>query len=111
MSPAAGRSDEAVGGTRPSVAVKNTNVIEEVTMSEKLDKKIKISINDDQYDAPKPAMTGAELKALAGIAPENHMFEDAPGHHDDPQVLDDVPFALKSGMKFYDVPAGNLGAR
>lgn len=74
-------------------------------------KKIKIFINDVKYMAPKPEMTGAELKALAGIAPENQLFEDAPGHHDDPQVFDDVQFDLKSGMKFYDVPVGNLGAR
>lgn len=102
---------EAVEGAELSPAVTNTDVIEEVTVNEKPKKKIKIVINGDKYEAPKPVMTGAELKVLADIAPENHLFEDAPGHHDDPQVLDDVPIELKSGMKFYDVPAGNLGAR
>lgn len=74
-------------------------------------KKINIFINDDKYVAPKPDMTGAELKVLANIAAQNQLFQDAPGHHDDPQVFDDIPFHLKSGMKFYDVPVGNLGGR
>jgi hypothetical protein len=105
---------EAVERTRLSQAVTDTDVIEEVTVNEKKpepETKINIFINDDKYTAPKPVMTGAELKVLAGIAPENQLFEDAPGYHDDPQVFDDVPFKLKSGMKFYDVPVGNLGAR
>jgi hypothetical protein len=75
------------------------------------DKKIKIFINEVKYKAPKPVMTGAELKALADIAVENQLFLDEPGHHDDPQIFDDEEFQLKSGMKFYDVPVGNLGAR
>lgn len=83
----------------------------ESTVTQTPGKKIKIFINDDAYSVDQPTMTGSELKALAGIAPENQLFEDAPGHHDDPQVLDDSPFELKSGMKFYDVPAGNLGAQ
>ncbi|MCW2855442.1 MAG: hypothetical protein JWR52_1057 [Marmoricola sp.] len=74
-------------------------------------KKIKIFINEVEYKAPKPVMTGAELKALADIAVENQLFLDEPGHHDDPQIFDDEEFQLKSGMKFYDVPVGNLGAR
>lgn len=76
----------------------------------KNDRRVKIFINDEPYKAPKSEMTGAELKALADIPAENQLFEDAPGHHDDPQVLDDVPFKLKHGMKFYDVPVGNFGA-
>jgi len=80
-------------------------------VDKKTGKNIKITINEVKYKAPKPEMTGNELKALAAIAPENQLFLDAPGHGDDPQVFDDVPFALKSGMKFYDVPVGNFGAR
>lgn len=82
-----------------------------IVIDDEVGKKIKIFIDDVNYTAPKEAMTGAELKELAGISPQNQLFEDAPGHHDDPQVFDDVPFELKSGLKFYDVPVGNLGAR
>lgn len=92
------------------VAVKNR--MEEVALSDKgTDKKVKIFINDHKYEAPKPVMTGAELKILAGIASDNQLFLDAPGNHDDPQILDQEQAHLKSGMKFYDVPVGNLGAR
>lgn len=73
-------------------------------------KKIKIFVNEVKYQVTKAAMTGTQLKALADIAPENQLFLDAPGDHEDPQVFDDVPFKLKAGMEFYDVPVGNLGA-
>lgn len=85
--------------------------IDEAEVDKKTGKEIKIIINEVKYKAPKAEMTGAELKAMAGIAPENQLFLDSPGHHDDPQVFDDVPFKLKTGMKFYDVPVGNFGAR
>jgi hypothetical protein len=87
------------------------DVLEDAADGKEAEKKIKIFINEDKYEVPNAAMTGAEMKALAGIVSENQLFMDAPGHHDDPQVFDDVPFDLKSGMKFYDVPVGNLGAR
>lgn len=74
-----------------------------------LTKKFNIFINDTRYPVEAPTMTGRQLKELAGIAEENQLFLDAPGHGDDPQVFEDVPFELKSGMKFYDVPVGNLG--
>ena len=88
------------------------DVLEEGAVSGKeTERKIRIFINEVKYEVSEPAMTGAEMKAVAGIARENQLFMDAPGHHDDPQVFDDVPFELKSGLKFYDVPVGNLGAR
>jgi Multiubiquitin len=73
--------------------------------------KIEIFIANTKFDVKEPALTGRQLKALAGIAEANQLFLDVPGHGDDVQVFDDVPFELKSGMKFYDVPVGNLGAR
>lgn len=73
--------------------------------------KIAIFIDNTKFEATAPALTGRQLKALAGIAQANHLFLEVPGHGDDVQVFEDVPFELRSGMKFYDVPVGNLGAR
>lgn len=73
--------------------------------------KIVIFIEDTKFEVTEPALTGCQLKRMAGIPQANHLFLDVPGHGDDVQVLDDVPFKLKSGMKFYDVPVGNLGSR
>jgi hypothetical protein len=91
-----------------ATAVKDIAEVE--AAAEKNDKNVKIFINEVPYRVAKGAMTGAELKTLAAIPAENQLFEDAPGHHDDPQVFDDVPFELKNGMEFYDVPVGNFGA-
>lgn len=73
-------------------------------------KKFNISINDRKYVVEEPTMTGAQLKVLAAIAPANQLFLESHGHDDDLPVRDDVAIELKSGMKFYDVPIGNLGA-
>lgn len=92
-----------------ATAVKDSAEVEAAV--DKKDKKITIFINDTQFKVTENAMTGTQLKVLAAIPAENQLFEDAPGHHDDPQVLDEVPFKLKNGMKFYDVPVGNFGAQ
>ncbi|WP_169618732.1 multiubiquitin domain-containing protein [Mycolicibacterium peregrinum] len=73
--------------------------------------KIVIFIDDAKFDVTEPELTGRQLKAVVGIAEANHLFLDVPGRGEDVQVFDDVPFKLKSGMKFYDVPVGNLGSR
>jgi len=74
-------------------------------------KKLNIVVNDRKYVVDEDEMTGAQLKALAGIAPANQLFLESHGHDDDFPVRDDEEIELKSGMKFYDVPVGNLGAR
>jgi hypothetical protein len=51
-----------------------------------------------------------QLKAVAGIPAANHLFLDVPGHQEDPQVLDEQRVEIRSGLHFYDVPVGNLGA-
>ena len=71
--------------------------------------RIHITVDDRPFEVTEQALTGRQLKTLAGIAEANQIFLDVPGHGDDIPVQDDVEFELKSGMKFYDVPVGNLG--
>jgi len=74
-------------------------------------KKVNIFINDRKHSVDSAALTGAQLKALASIAGANQLFLETPGPEDDLPIRDDDEIKLKSGMRFYDVPVGNLGAR
>ena len=73
--------------------------------------KVNITINDVHFQVEVTTMTGSQLKELAGIAEVNQLFLEKHGPGDDQPVLDDTTVELKSGMKFFDVPVGNLGAR
>ncbi len=70
---------------------------------------INIFINGTHYRAPQPIMTGTELAALAGVPAGNQLFLEIPGPGDDRPIGPDDPVELRSGMRFYDVPVGNLG--
>jgi hypothetical protein len=72
-------------------------------------KQINIEINDVHYKVTTSEMIGAQLKELASIAAANGLFLETHGDGEDEPIRDDEVVQLKSGMKFYDVPAGNLG--
>ncbi len=66
---------------------------------------INILINNKPYKAPKPSMTGKELKELAG-GPLEYLLvlviknPDEAAGGDDQIIIDDQVVDLKSGMKF-----------
>jgi len=70
---------------------------------------INIHINEIDFKLDREQYSGAELAALAGIPAGNQLFLDVPGNGDDVPVGADEQIVLRSGMKFYDVPVGNLG--
>jgi hypothetical protein len=72
--------------------------------------KVVIFINDQRHQAPRPALTGAEIKGLGGIPPENRLFREVPGPRDDIPVADDEVVELRNGDRFYDLPPGVHGA-
>ncbi len=67
-------------------------------------KKVTIFINDHRHQVDKDAMTGGELKALDDIPPGNTLFLEVPGPDPDRKIGDADEVALKSGMRFYDLP-------
>jgi hypothetical protein len=77
-------------------------------------KKIKIHINRTVYDAPKPVMTGFEIKELGG-GPIDYMLvltvkkEDEVAGGDDRVINDQEPVELQSGMKFRILNAATFG--
>jgi hypothetical protein len=70
---------------------------------------INIFINDTHYKVTERIMTGAQIAALGGVPEGNQIFLEVPGPGEDRPVGREEPIELKSGMRFYDVPAGNLG--
>jgi Multiubiquitin len=65
---------------------------------------IPVQIDRRPYKAPHSPMTGAELKALAGITGDYDLYFETPGPQDDLRLKDGEPFAFKPGAKFYSVP-------
>jgi hypothetical protein len=80
-----------------------------VTSTEAVVEQINIFINNTHYRAPKPVMTGQEIAILGGVPAGNQLFLEVPGPGDDRPIGPDEPVELRSGMRFYDVPVGNLG--
>lgn len=70
---------------------------------------MQIFINDKPYKAPKPIMSGSEIKILGNIPPQNKLYKEIPGSHPDEPIGDEQQIALKNGDKFYDLPPGTVG--
>lgn len=67
---------------------------------------IPIEIDHKKYDAPRPVMTGSELRALAQppIGEDRDLFQVVPGKGDDRKIADTEKVELKPGMHFYSAP-------
>jgi hypothetical protein len=73
--------------------------------ADKPDTKTTIHIDKKQYFAPSQQMTGAGLKAMAGIVGDYILYKKAPGPGDDVKIKDDETVSLKNGDHFYSVLA------
>lgn len=71
----------------------------------------KIVINDKHFDVDHRFRTGLQLKELAAIPRQNDLFLEVPGPTDDEPIRDEFALPMQDGLRFYDVPIGNLGAR
>ncbi len=79
------------------------------------DKKITILINNTPHEAPKPAMTGREIKELGGGPMDYWLIlvvksVDPAAGGDDKQIQDEEVVDLKSGMRFRIVNPATFGA-
>jgi len=70
---------------------------------------IEIFINDVPHKLRDRTLTGEQIAKLGGIPEGNQIFLEVPGPGDDRPVGRNEPIELRPGMRFYDVPAGNLG--
>ena len=83
-------------------------------MAEKEQKKIKILINQEPYEVPKPSMTGMEIKELGGGPIEYWLIlvvksPDPIAGGDDRPIQDEEVVELKSGMRFRIVNPATFG--
>jgi len=62
---------------------------------------IPIMVDGRPYKASKTPMTGAELKALAGVAADYDLWFETPGPADDEKLADGTPFSVRQGNHFY----------
>ncbi len=79
------------------------------------DKEITILINSTPHKAPKPAMTGREIKELGGGPMDYWLIlviksVDPAAGGDDKQIQDEEVVDLKSGMRFRIVNPATFGA-
>lgn len=65
---------------------------------------VRIHIDNKLYDAPKNAMTGLELRALADIPPDVDLWQIVPGQQDDILITDEALVQLEQGMHFTTAP-------
>ena len=72
-------------------------------------KTVNIFVNDVKHTIPDATITGREIAALGPVPDGNQIFLEVPGPGDDDPIAPDQAIHPKSGMRFYDVPAGNLG--
>jgi hypothetical protein len=68
-----------------------------------------IHIDKRQFHVPRPTMTGADLKQLAGIDASFRLFKETPGKDADVPVGDPETVTLKNGDHFYSLPVGRVG--
>lgn len=85
-----------------------------MTEKDEKDKKITILINNRPYEAPKPAMTGREIKELGGGPMDYWLIltvksPDPVAGGDDKQIQDAEVVELKSGMRFRIINPGTFG--
>ena len=80
----------------------------------KEESKITILINKNPYEAPKPSMTGREIKELGGGPLDYWLIlvvqsPDPVAGGDDKQIQDEEVVDLKSGMRFRIVNPATFG--
>lgn len=72
-------------------------------------RQIKIYIDAEVYSVDVHEMTGAELKALAGIPSGDRLYKEVPGSRPDKAITDQEVVRLHEWDKFYGLPPGTKG--
>lgn len=65
-------------------------------------------VDDKNFKVTQTSMTGAAIKALAGVDPSYQLFLEREGGEDE-QIQDNESVPIKSGLHFYSVPPATFG--
>lgn len=79
-------------------------------MADEKKHEITIFIDAVRYKTDKTSMTGAEIKALAGINAQYQLYLEETGDNPDKPIADTEALALKEDMHFYALPPTTFGA-
>jgi len=67
-------------------------------------------VDAQKYDTNSPTLTGAEIKAKAGITPTYQLYEEEEGETPDKPISDGEAVNLRGKIKhFYAVPPATFG--
>jgi hypothetical protein len=69
-------------------------------------------VDAKRYETDKPSLTGAEIKAIAGVTPTYQLYLEEEGDKPDRAISDGEAVELKSGehtRHFYAVPPATFG--
>ena len=80
-------------------------------MSEAADKSLHpFFVDANRYESAKTALTGAEIKAIANIAPNNQLFLEEEGDKPDKGIGDGESVGITERVKhFFAVPPATFG--
>ena len=70
---------------------------------------ITIFIDAKGYEVTKTSITGAEIKALAGIDAQYQLYLEETGDKPDKPIADTESLPLKQDMHFYAIPPTTFG--
>jgi len=76
------------------------------------DKRFKFFVDMKEHVTEHSTLTGAQMKAIAGVNPTFGLFEEEHGHQQDKQILDDTSVNLdtdRGPLRFYSVPPATFG--
>jgi hypothetical protein len=76
------------------------------------DKEHHFFVDAKKYETDKPSLTGAEIKAIAGVTATYQLFLEEEGDQPDRAISDGEAVELKTGEKtrhFYAVPPATFG--
>lgn len=81
-------------------------------MSEESKQKYHFFVDAKRYETDKSSLTGAEIKAMAGVTPTYQLFLEEEGDRPDKPISDGETVVLKEGEEtrhFYGVPPATFG--
>lgn len=79
-------------------------------MADEKTHEITIFIDAARYKTSKTSMSGADIKALAGVNPQYQLYLEETGDIPDKPIADAEALALKEDMHFYALPPTTFGA-
>ena len=71
-------------------------------------KTFKFTVDDKQFESSEETLTGAQIKAIAGIDPSVALFQES-GPGPDKQISDSTVLDLKTHHHFFTMPPAKMG--